>query len=69
MTTFNTNTNTAPRLSAGVSAPWILRVLKRIRAASAERAERQRTYKALRALTDRELDDIGLTRSDVNALH
>lgn len=67
MTTFTTNS--APFHAADRTAPRISRLFGRIREILAERAARRASYKALRLLTDRELDDIGLTRRDVDAMH
>lgn len=63
MTTFTTNT--APIFSSELSAPWFSRFVARLRETRAARAERRETFEALRFLTDRELEDIGLTRGDV----
>ncbi|HCQ63764.1 MAG TPA: primosomal protein DnaI [Rhodobacteraceae bacterium] len=66
MSTFDTGA--APRFSTGFSAPRLSRFVARILEARAARAERLATFRALSRLTEHELDDIGLTRADVNAL-
>jgi len=66
MTTFTTNT--APQHSSDFSTPRLSRFVARLLEIRAARAERLETYRALSYLTDRELDDIGLTRADVDAM-
>ena len=62
MTTIDTGA--APRRPLSL-AP-VSRAFARLSEGWAERAQRRETYRALDRLSDRELDDIGLTRADVD---
>ncbi len=65
MTTIDTGV--APR-AAILSGAGFSRLVARIASAWTARAERRRTYRLLSALSAHELDDIGLTRAEVEAM-
>ena len=66
MTTIDTGA--AARRPALPVASGLARMVARLSGAWADYALRRETYRKLSNLTDRELDDIGLTRADVDAM-
>jgi len=62
------DTAAAPRRPALATGARVSRAFARISAAWADYAMRRRTFRALDRLSPHELDDIGLTRADVDAM-
>lgn len=65
MTTMTANTMNVPVATAGAGRGTVGGLLGRLRTLLAERARYVRTREELAVLTDRELNDIGLLRSDI----
>ena len=53
---------------ASVFAYKVVTFFERIGTAMAKRAERRETFKTLHRLTDRELNDIGISRGDIHSI-
>ena len=53
---------------ASVFAYKVVTFFERIGTAMAKRAERRETFKTLHRLTDRELNDIGISRGDIRSI-
>jgi len=53
---------------ASVFAYKVVTFFERIGTAMAKRAERRETFKTLNRLTDRELNDIGISRGDIRSI-
>lgn len=60
-------TRVSPELPLGaITIHRVIATVTALRDRVAERISRQRTLRALNALDDRQLDDIGLTRADID---